>query len=119
MSNKANPVSLILAGLAWRFFGATGAGEKLLRAVNGDDEQNRMLAGISLVRAGERSVDLIGKQFNAGGATPQMIRLLPDINSQGAQALLETVSHSQKDELAVAARSCLDLLSRMEKAHVD
>ena len=35
----------------------------MLNAVAGDDEQERMLAGMALVKAGERSLDLIGETY--------------------------------------------------------
>ena len=56
--NIGRSANLIRAGFAWRTFGSSGAGVTLLNAVAGDDEQERMLAGMALVKAGERSLDL-------------------------------------------------------------
>ena len=61
-------MKVIGAGLAFRSVGSEGAGYTLLDAFSGDDEQEKMLAGISLVKAGERSVDLIEKARQDGPA---------------------------------------------------
>ncbi|MGB5490238.1 MAG: hypothetical protein WBM76_05360, partial [Woeseiaceae bacterium] len=56
---RLSPFRVIAAGTSWRLFGSRRAGEILLQAVSGGDEQNRMLAGMSLVKGGQRSFDLI------------------------------------------------------------
>ena len=76
-------LKVIGAGLFFRSAGTDGAGYKLLDAFSDDDEQEKMLAGISLVKAGERSVDLIEKAGKTGRLTPDVVRLLADIGGPG------------------------------------
>ena len=82
MSEGISPLRVIAAGASWRMFGSRRAGSTLLRAMSADNEQNRMLAGMSLVKAGQRSFDLIEEKVKAGEAAAPVIRLLPDIDGQ-------------------------------------
>ncbi len=102
------------AGISWRTLGLAGSGSRLLEAVGGADEQERVLAGIALVRAGERSVDLIESAIEAGSASPQAVRLMADIGSERARSVLSSVAAS-KGPLRSAANEALDLLDRIDQ----
>ena len=97
----------------WRLFGTRKSAETLFDAMSGDSEQNRMLAGISLVRGGRRSFEFIEQKVDAGSATPPVIRLLSDIDASAARDVLNRVVDSQ-GELAETARQCIDTLDRIE-----
>lgn len=105
---------VIAAGIAWRLFGSRKSGSLLLQAIGGDDEQNRMLAGMSLVKAGDRSFRLIEEEINDENASVSLIRLLPDIGGEEARKLLEGIAASGSHELSEAATECIDLLDRMK-----
>jgi hypothetical protein len=112
--NLGRSANLIRAGLSWRAFGSSGAGATLLEAMAGEDEQERMLAGMSLVKAGERSLDLIEEAYNSGDATPQMIRLVADIGGPRSRTMLVEMA-SVPGPLADAATDSLDLLDRIDR----
>lgn len=114
-SGTSSSFKVLMAGASWRLFGSERAAETLLDAVSGDNEQNRMLAGISLVKAGQRSFDLIEKKVEAGEASPPVISLLPDIGGEKARNLLEKVADGESSEKASAANECLQLLDRIKK----
>ena len=101
------------AGLGWRRFGLAGSGRRLLEAVGSTNEQKRSLAGMALVRAGERSVGLIESAIDDGTATPQAVQLLADIGGERARSVLASVATS-KGALSAAADEALDLLSRID-----
>jgi len=105
----------LIAGTRWRLFGSSGAADTLLDAMDGDDEQQRMIAGMSLVKAGQRSLDLIERKIEAGAATAPVIRLLPDIGGERARSLLESVADSASADLRKEAHECIDLLDRIEE----
>jgi hypothetical protein len=107
------PVRVLAAGVIWRLFGTRQSAETLLDAMSGANEQNRMLAGISLVKAGQRTFDLIEQKVDAGEATPPVMRLLPDIDASAARDVLNRVANNQ-GELAETARQCIDTLDRIE-----
>jgi hypothetical protein len=109
---------VIGAGLAWRAVGSESAGYTLLEAFSGDDEQEKMLAGISLVKAGERSIDLIEKAAKTGRLTPDVVRLLPDIGGPRSRALLTELS-GRAAPVAAAAKESLQILDQIEALEGD
>ena len=120
-SGTSSSIKVLMAGASWRLFGSRRAGEILLQALASDDEQNRMLAGMSLVKAGERSLHLIEKKLNDVKGTdpfPQgsvpLIRLLPDIGGEDARDLLEKIAGRNSGDMAEAATECIDLLDRIK-----
>ena len=114
-SGTSSSFRVLAAGASWRLFGSARSGERLLAAMAGDDEQNRMLAGISLVKAGQRSLDLIKKKIADGEATAPAIRLLPDIAGERSRGLLEQVAAGKPGVEADAATESLELLDRIKK----
>ena len=114
-SGTSSSFKVFAAGASWRLFGSARAGETLLEALAGDDEQNRMLAGISLVKAGERSLSLIEEKIAAGEATAPLIRLLPDIAGEQARGLLEQIATGASGGEADAAADGIELLDRIKK----
>lgn len=113
MAERRSPFRVLAAGLAWRWFGSRGSAETLYDAMAGDDEQNRMLAGMSFVRAGERSVDFIEHKIDAGEVSPRIIRLLPDLDEARARPLLARVAASASGDVAETARQCIAELDEL------
>jgi hypothetical protein len=97
----------------WRLFGTRRSAETLFDAMSGESEQNRMLAGISLVKGGQRSFDFIEQKVETGEATRPVIRLLSDIDASAARDVFNRVVDSQ-GKLAETARQCIDTLDRIE-----
>ena len=119
MNQRISPFRIIAAGAAWRVFGSRRAAETLLQAMSGDDEQSRMLAGMSLVKGGQRSFELIKEKVEAGAASAPVIRLLPDINGAKARSVLRKIAAGEPGELKDAAKECIDLLDRMDALEPD
>ncbi|HWL48756.1 MAG TPA: hypothetical protein VNT92_02685 [Acidimicrobiia bacterium] len=111
-------LKVIGAGLVFRSAGAEGAGYTLLDAFSGDDEQEKMLAGISLVKAGERSINLIENAGKTGRLTPDVVRLLADIGGSRSRALLGELSGGE-GLVATAATESLQVLDQIEAAEGD
>ena len=112
--NFGRSANLIRAGFVWRAFGSSGAGAMLLDAITANDEQERMLAGMSLVKAGDRSLDLIEEAYVAGNATPQLVRLVADIGGPRARPMLTEMA-AEPGPVADAASDSLDLLDRIDR----
>lgn len=119
MSEGISPLRVIAAGASWRMFGSRRAAGTLLRAMSADNEQSRMLAGMSLVKAGQRSFDLIAEKVKAGEAAAPVIRLLPDIDEAKARDVLEKIAAGRPGELKDTAEECLNLLDRMDALKPD
>lgn len=105
---------VLLAGTTWRTFGLNDAGRTLLEVMSGSDEQERMLAGMSLVKAGGRSIDLIQEAIASNRASPAIIRLLADLGGPKAHSILEEVANGEQRELKDAAEKSLNLLNRID-----
>jgi len=112
--NLGRSLNVIRAGMVWRAVGSDAAGAALIDAVSGDDEQVRTLAGMSLVKAGERSVGLIEQAYAEGRATPLMMRILTDIGGRSARDLLDDIA-LYNGPLAEAAADSLALLDRIDR----
>lgn len=117
MNQRISPFRIIVAAASWRVFGSRRAAKTLLQAMSGDDEQSRMLAGMSLIKAGQRSFELIEEKVEAGEASAPIIRLLPDIDGARARAVLGKIAAGEPGELKDAAEQCIDLLDRMDALH--
>jgi hypothetical protein len=111
-------VKVIGAGLAWRTVGSESAGYALLEAFSGADEQEKMLAGISLVKAGERSIGLIEKAGKTGRLTPDVVRVLADIGGTKSRTLLTELSDSA-GPVGTAATESLQVLDQIEELEAD
>ena len=109
-----SPIKLLLTGTTWRMLGTKNAGQKLLEAMSGDDEQERMLAGMSLVKAGNRSIDLIQEAIASNRASPAIIRLLADLDGPKARNILNEIATGEPSELKESAEQSLDLLKRID-----
>lgn len=106
-------LKIIGAGAIFRATGTDGAGYTLLEAFSGDDEQEKMLAGISIVKAGEKSIDLIEKARASGRLTPAVVRLLADIGGPRSRALLSRIA-GDGGAVAEPAMQSLELLDEIE-----
>lgn len=91
--------------LVWQGAGLPAAGRALARALAGG-EQERMIAGIALVRAGQRSVAVIEQEFRVRGATPTLVRVLADIDCAESRQLLNEIG-AGGDEAAALARALI------------
>ena len=116
---RISPFRVMAAGTSWRLFGSRRAAETLLQAASGKDEQNRMLAGMSLVKAGRRSFDLIKNKVEAGEASAPLIQLLGDIDSSRARPVLQEIAKGGPGDMSDAARQCIELLDRMDALEED
>jgi hypothetical protein len=106
-----------MAGALWRTLGLRKSASTLLEAFTGGNEQSRMLAGMSLVRGGARSFDLLEQEIAAGRASPTLLRLLPDIDHERARTLITPLAAGE-GEFASVARDCLAMLDRIEADEV-
>lgn len=91
----------------------------LLKAYTGANEQNRMLAGMSLVRGGARSFDLIQQEIEQGSNVAGLVRLLPDIDDRRSRSILERLAAGQDPDAAAAAKQCLAALQRQDSLDKD
>ncbi len=110
--NLAESAGLLAAYAAWRTTGSSPAGRRLVRVLSSPDETNRTVAGILLVRAGERSVRLLRDALARGESVPMALRLLGDIGARELTGEIGEYAKSEDPAIARAARDALQALKR-------
>ncbi len=102
-------IRVLAAGAVWRLTGARTAGNTLLDAVGSGDENEQTLAGMMLVRAGDRSVSLIEEARSMGAVSLPMVDVLTSIGSEEAERTLEELSKTEGETGEAAQRALRDL----------
>jgi hypothetical protein len=116
----AASAKLFAAGASWRLAGVPTAGRALLTAATTGAENEKTLAGMFLVQAGDRSVPLLTSAVLAGGTDRTLVDALASIGSDQARAALVTVAGAQDGvaprtrEAAVEALHTLDAIRDRE-----
>jgi|GEM_PF-1607496 len=114
----AASATVLAAGAAWRLVGLGAAGRALVANVSTGGETERTLAGMLLVRAGDRSVPVVVDAINAGATTPDLVDVLASIGTESARIALEGVARLPGADIGAAARQALQTLDEMRrKAH--
>lgn len=103
----ASSARLLAEGVLWRRLGLSRAGAALVRALDGD-EQERLVAGMGLVQAGERSVDVLESALHRRTATVTIVHVLADIGGVRARCVLDRIAGSAAGDAAALARQVLD-----------
>ena len=104
--------AVLAAYAAWRMTGWYRGGRTLIEALASADETNRTVAGILLVRAGERSVPLLRDALGRGQSVPMALRLLGDIGARELEGQIGEYARSEDPAIARAAREALRALQR-------
>jgi hypothetical protein len=85
---------LLAVGATWRLTGLRASGDALVSAVRTGGESERMLAGMLLVQAGDRSVPVIAEAILAGSGSADLVDVLASIGSDDAREALVRVSQA-------------------------
>ena len=113
----ASSATLLAAGYTWRLTGLPAAGRSLVVAVTRGAESEQTIAGIMLVKAGDRSVRLISEAVSRGDSSPELIDVLASIGTPTARSALRTATRSPQPEVAGAAQAALRTLDAIDRRH--
>jgi len=94
-------------------FSTTGfrpAGRALVRALGSDDENVRMIAGMSLVQTGRRAEPLLEDALERRENVPIVLSILGDIGDPACEPVLARFTGDPDPEAARAARDALRTL---------
>jgi hypothetical protein len=109
---------LLAVGAVWLLTGAAAAGRALTRAITDGGEDERTLAGMLLVRAGDRSVPVVTEAILSGRGSTALIDVLASIGSQAARDALVRVSRAAAPAVdpvvAAAAAQALRTLDQVQ-----
>ena len=111
----ASSAKLLAAGCTWRLTGLHAAGRSLVVAVDRGPESEQTIAGIMLVKAGDRSVPLISEAVSGGASSPELIDVLASIGTATARSALRTATRSPRPEVAGAAEDALRTLDEIDR----
>jgi hypothetical protein len=103
--STAGAARLLAAGAAWRLTGVAPAGRALVGGLVEGDENERTVAGISLTRAGDRSVPLLAEALAAGAAPDLVVDVLASIGTDAARNVLHQEAQTGSAAAARALRA--------------
>ena len=99
---------MFAAGAAWRYVGSTGAGSTLVDACQSGDDDERTLAGMFLVQAGDRSVPLLVDAAASATEPGDLIDVLASIGTDTARTGLVELAASNEASIAAPAQAALE-----------
>lgn len=94
-------------------FSTTGfrpAGRALVQALGSDDENVRLIAGMSLVQSGRRAEPLLEEALERRENVPMVLSILGDIGDPACEAVLARFTGDPDPEAARAAHDALRVL---------
>jgi hypothetical protein len=110
----AASASLLVAGTAWQVTGFGPAGRRLVAAADHGAEDEQAVAGMLLVRAGDRSVRLVADALARGATSPVLVDVLASIGTPAARAALaRAAQQAPASEVAAAAADALRILDQL------
>lgn len=98
---------VLAAGAAWRVAGPEWAGRTLVEALGHGDDDARTIAGMSLVRAGDRSLPLLEAAVAVEPDPADFIDVIASIGTDRARDALAQLTESDRPGAAEAAGSAL------------
>jgi hypothetical protein len=103
--STAGTARLLAAGAAWRLAGVAPAGRALVGGLVEGDENERTVAGLTLTRAGDRSVPLLAAALAAGAAPDLVVDVLASIGTDAARNALHREAQTGSAAAARALRT--------------
>ncbi len=103
---------LFVAGSLWRASGARFAGQALLGGLSSSDENNRLIAGILLVRSGAKAGPLYREALEHGTPMPLLLRVIGDAGIKDLAPQIARYTDSTDPGVAQAAAYALEALKR-------
>jgi HEAT repeat protein len=98
------------AGAAWLLTGSQTIGRTLIRALTSEGEDERAIAGMFLVKGGERGRRLVSDALHRGVESEELITVLQSIGGPEAEAeLAELAQHEDRPVSGSAKRALLEL----------
>ncbi len=103
---------LFAAHCLWRATGAKYAGRVLVRGLTSSDENNRLVAGMLLVRSGGRARPLYREALESGSPSALLLRVIGDSGIRDLKSQVARYVDSDDPNVARAAAYALDALGR-------
>jgi hypothetical protein len=102
-------------GAAWLLTGADSLGRKLVDDLTTGVEDRKTLAGIYLVKGGERGRRLVVDALKKGAEAPELVTVLQSLGGPEAEAALADLAQHEERPLAGQARRALNELIEIRR----
>ena len=109
---------LFAVNALWRATGSQAAGHTLLNALCSADANIRTIAGMFLVRGGEKAVPLVEEAIQRQLNLPQALVMAGDIGSKKLEPELQKYASHPDPQVSRAARDGLKILAQNLKPAV-
>jgi hypothetical protein len=103
--STAGAARLLAVGATWRLTGAAPAGRALVGGLVEGDEAERAVAGISLTKAGDRSVPLLAAALGETARPEPVVDVLASIGTPAARSALRRAAEADSPAAGPAARA--------------
>ena len=104
-------VKVTAGAAAWRVFGSKSAGRLLIRALSSTDENVRVIAGMFLVKSGQRALPLLREALKGRSALATVITIVGDIGDKSVVGEIEPFLDDGDSQVQKAARAVCELLT--------
>ena len=108
----AETAKLFAAYGLWRATGWAGAGRTLIGALGSSDANNRMIAGMFLVKGGRLALPLVAEALEKGRGLPLILNVAGDLGHTELAPLVERYTRAPDTRVAQQAAVSLKLLRR-------
>lgn len=114
--NVGNTARVFAQNAMWKATGSRSAGRSLVRDLGSEDESVRMLAGMFLVRGGERAAPLLREAAARGENLPTVLTALADVGNPADEPFLRRYVDDPDPDVRRAARDGLEVLAMRTRA---
>ena len=101
---------VVVSATAWRLAGLNAAGRALIQALASRDENVRVVAGMSLVKGGNRALPLLRDALDSRSVLAMVITIIGDIGDPSALKDLEPYLNDGDLQVQKAAQAACELL---------
>ena len=112
----AETAKLFAAYGLWRATGWAVAGRTLIGALGSPDANNRMIAGMFLVKGGRLALPLVAEALEKGRGLPLILNVAGDLGHTELAPLVERYTGAPDTRVAQQAAVSLKLLRRVRTA---
>jgi hypothetical protein len=109
---------VLVVGATWRLTGLPAAGRSLVASAAAGAETERTLAGMLLVRAGDRSVPVVSDGIRAGRDPAVLVDVLAGIGTDHARAALRRLSQAP-DTTGASCEAAAEALRTLDEIRRD
>jgi hypothetical protein len=103
------------AGAVWLLTGADSLGQKLIDDLTTGDDDSKTLAGMYLVKGGDKGRRQVVRALADGAEAPELVTVLQSIGGPESESALADLAQHEQRPLASQARQALNELVEIRR----